>query len=71
MKYRIGFKNGMVITIDAEAIIATAFDRIDFKKGNDTDYERYVNSSEVLFVAPADHSHVQHLAVAPAVKPSK
>ena len=66
MKYRIGFRNGMVITIDGESIRATATNDIEFltsEKNFDT--ARYVRSNDVLFVAPADSSHVEKLAVAP------
>jgi hypothetical protein len=72
MKYRIGFKNGMVVTIDAESLLAAEYNHMEFKKAKDNkeqDYDRYISSTEVLFVAPADQSYVEHLAVGPTVKP--
>jgi hypothetical protein len=71
MKYRIGFKNGMIVTIDAESLIASEYNYMEFRKAKDNqekDSDRYISSTEVLFVAPADKSYVEHLAVGPTVK---
>ena len=68
MRYRIGFKNGMVVTIEAHSITAVDSTNIKFRKDDDVnkwDAWRYVNASQVLFVAPVEDSDVERGAVRP------
>jgi len=67
MKYRVGFKNGMVVTIEAHSVTARDHTNIRFytDDGNNNDDQRYVRASAVLFVAPIEDSHVERGAVAP------
>jgi hypothetical protein len=66
MKYRIGFRNGMVVTIEAHSITAIDHTNIKFRKDDDQnkwDAWRYVNPGQVLFVAPVEDCEVERGAV--------
>lgn len=68
MQYRVGFKNGMVVQIEAESVHDVANSSINFRKGKDHDQDVYVSTSNVLFIAPADRSGVEYRAVAPTAE---
>jgi hypothetical protein len=68
MDYRVAFKNGMVVRIEAESVHAAPNSVIIFRKGNDEDQDVYVSTSDVLFIAPKTRSSVDHVAVGPSEK---
>lgn len=65
MKYRVAFRNGMVVIIEADTIGAASHAGINFANEGKPDSESYVSASDVLFVAPEGRSHVEHQAVNP------
>jgi hypothetical protein len=65
MKYSVGFKNGMVIEIDADTVVAAASNQIEFLRGDKFDSEIYVSSHDALFVAPTDKTFIRRGAVSP------
>ena len=67
MKYRVGFKNGMTITIEAESLFAASHTQINFVTGEKADKNTYLLSPEVLFIAPAEASRVECEAAASSV----
>lgn len=65
-KYRLGFRNGMVVTIEADQFIAVAHNDMRFlmADGKQADQSRFIRAYEVLFVSPAEDAHVERPAVA-------
>jgi hypothetical protein len=65
-RYRVGFRNGMVIVIEAEQLLVVAQNDMRFLSadGKQADHSRFIRAHEVLFVSPAETSQVEKGAVA-------
>jgi hypothetical protein len=66
MEYKVGFKNGMVINVEAESVEAQQDGPIYFFKGEKVDQDVYVSANNVLFIAPTERSSVKWGAVGPS-----
>lgn len=71
MEYKVGFKNGVVLRIQADSVHASAHSIISFRKGNDEDRDIYVSTADVLFIVPKERASIAHYAVGPSVTKSE